>query len=248
MNISVVIPTYNSAKNLRKCIKSVQWADEIILVDMQSTDKTTEIGKKFRTKIFERLPKNGNFDLNRKFGMEQAKGEWILKLDSDEVLSEKLQMEIQKLLKKRSVRESGFNLYNRIFMFGQQVKHGPVKLNSHELRLFRKSKWNYNPYRYHQQITVSGPTGFLNGYYDHYNFDTIRSFLVKTNKYTSLDAKHYLKEINGKTAILAPIKSFFKLFFFQLGFLDGKLGIATCLLYSIYNLIEKVKIWEEQQL
>lgn len=247
--LSVVVPTYNCVGSLNNCLQSIEWVNEIIVVDMGSTDGTLNLAKKIGATIFHRIPERGNFDLNRKFGMEKTKNEWILKLDSDEILSKELQKEIQDFLVRDDVKEiNGYYFYNRIFMFGKEVKHGFVKPGSNELRLFRNGKWHYNPYRFHQQITVDGTTGFFKNVYYHYNYANVSEFLEKTNKYTSLDASILAKEkiITPFEIFISPIKTFIKLFIFQMGFLDGAFGIETCMLFSLYYLIEKIKIWEIQ--
>lgn len=244
MSLSVVIPTFNCAAGLRKALESVKWAEEIIVVDMGSTDKTLEIAKKYGAKIFKKIPRDGNFDQNRLFGMKEATGDWILKLDSDEILSRNLQKEIQEFLEKDNGKFSGINLRNNIFMLGQQIRHGFVKKDSLELRLVRKGKWQYNPFRFHQQITVIGQIGFLKNPYNHYNFSTISEFILKMNRYTTIDAKYFRNKIFIFGVILAPIKTFFKLFFWQGGFLDGEVGFIVCCLYALYNLVEKIKVWE----
>lgn len=244
--LSVVIPTYNCANKLKACLKSVRWANEIIIVDMFSTDETKQVAKSFGAKIFDRLPENGNFDLNRKFGMRKAKCDWILKLDMDEVLTPELQIEIKDFLRSVAIENrAGFNFPNEIFMFGKQIKHGFVKPGSHELRLFQRDKWLYNPYKFHQQIAVQGSIGDFKNSYEHHNYSSVAEFISKTNKYTDLDAR----EANMVTApalgvVLAPLKTLFKLVFLQAGFLDGRVGLLTCWLFALYNLIEKVKIYE----
>ncbi len=246
--MSVVIPTLNCGSKLVSCLLSVKWVDEIIIVDMGSTDNTLHIAKKFGATIYERVPKDGNFDKNRKFGMEKASGDWILKLDSDEVLSIELQAEIKKLLIADTHECNGFNLKNRVFMFGHQISHGFVKVNSHELRLVRTGRWHYDPFKYHQQIYVSGNVGYLSGTYNHYNYTSLSEFLEKMNKYTDLDARSYVYKVTIIVVLLAPLKTFFKLFFLQVGFLDGYVGVIVCLLFAVYNLVEKIKIWEIQNL
>jgi len=243
MTISVVVPTYNCATNLQKCLDSVRWADEILVVDMGSTDKTTAVARKYNAKIYKRFPVTGNFDENRQYGMFKATGDWILKLDSDEILSPTLQNEIKDLLKSNT-RYNGFNLYNRIFMLGFQVRHGLVKAGSRELRLVRNGYWHYKPFRFHQLITVDGKVGFLRNYYDHFNVSTISEFINKMNLYTSVDARHYTVKISMFSILIAPVKTFCKLYIWQLGFLDGGIGLIVCLLFALYNLTEKVKVWE----
>lgn len=251
--LSVVIPTFNCSEKLKRCLETVSWAFEIIIVDMGSNDKTVEVAKAFGAKVFTRIPEDGNFDTNRKFGMENATGDWILKLDSDEILSLELAQEVREFLIKVGNEEDkgnggyvGYNLYNRTVMFGKQVNHGFVKKAAHELRLFKKGHWKYDPYRFHQLITAAGKTSFFKNYYVHYVYETVSEFFQKTNRYTTLDAGYIAKErkITPLSAIIAPFKSFTKLYFFQEGYLDGKIGFIVSYLFALYNLIEKVKIWE----
>lgn len=249
--ISVVIPTYNCSKYLSKCLSSVSWANEIIIVDMGSTDKTLSVAKKFNAKIFKKIPADGNFDNNRKFGMEKASSEWILKLDSDELIPQELEFEIRNLLHSETAIEfNGYYIFNKIIMFGKEVKHGFIKPKSNEMRLFRQGTWKYNPFRFHQQIVVEGSTSFLKNYYLHTNYATVFQFLEKMNKYTNLDSKIISNNIkvNSIEVVMASMKTFLKLYLFQLGFLDKLLGFQVTLLYSLYNFIEKIKIWEIQQI
>lgn len=246
--VTVIVPTLNCADRLEKCLRSARWVDEVIIVDMGSTDDTLEVAKRFNARIYNRIPQDGNFDQNRKFGMTKASCDWVLKLDSDEILSPALQREIQRLLKNDNHRYNGFNLYNRIFMFGRQIKHGFVKSDSHELRLVRNGYWHYDPYRFHQQITVNGNIGFLKGYYDHHNILSVSEFIDKMNRYTEVDSKYYTTNISIIAVLLAPVKTFCKLFFWQLGFLDGGSGLIVCNLFATYSLVEKIKVWQLQNL
>lgn len=249
-SLSVVIPVYNVQKSIKRCLNSVEWANEIIVVDMGSDDDTVKICKKYGAKIFKRIPKDGNFDQNRKFGMERAKSDWVLKLDSDEELSSQLQEEIKEnLLSGFPKNINGYRIYNHIFMFGKEIKRGPVKKNSNELRLFRNRKWHYDPYRFHQEISVEGKIEYMKSFYFHYNYDSVSQFIEKTNRYTDLDSKELYKKrmtYGLDAVILAPIKTFAKLFVLQQGFLEGATGIEVCFLYSLYNLIEKMKVYELQ--
>lgn len=246
--LSVVVPTLNCRTALKRCLESVKWADEVIIVDMGSRDGTTTLARKYEAVIYSRIPEGGNFDKNRLFGLERARGSWILKLDSDEILSAELQKEIKIFLKSDNGEFNGFNLYNRIFMLGRQIKHGFVKPGSHELRLVRNGYWHYNPYRFHQLITVDGGTGFLRGYYEHRNISSVSEFVSKMNLYTDTDAKYYTTRTIAEAVFLAPVKTFLKLFFWQLGFLDGQVGLIVCSLYAIYSLTERVKAWEQQNI
>lgn len=246
-SISVVIPTFNCKDNLRLCLASISWVDEIIVVDMGSTDGTILLAKKAGARVYIRKPLDGNFDTNRKFGMERASGDWIMKLDSDEFLTSSLQDEIKKFLRiGNDSKLEGLYLFNRIIMFGRVVNHGFVKPFSNELRIVKRYKWIYNPYKYHQQITVEGKTSYFKGFYIHNNFRNVNEFISKMNKYTSYDSNvdSPLSSISKPLILMAPIRTFLKTYILQRGYLDGWLGIEVSLLFSIYSLSQKIKMFE----
>lgn len=246
--ITAVILTYNCEANLKRCLSSLLWVDEIIVVDMFSDDGTVALAKKHGAKVIQNMPENNNFDQNRKKGMEIAKSDYIMKIDSDEEITKDLEREIIGFLKSDDNEHDGINLFNNIYMFGQLVSHGFIKKHSHELRIFRKNKWQYDPYRFHQLIKVSGKTKFLKNYYLHHQTETVVEFLEKANKYTSLDSKilSVEKRITPLICFLSFIKTFLKLYIWQKGYLDKFLGLETSLLFAMYYLIEKIKIWEIQ--
>lgn len=240
------MPVLNVESQIKKALGSVAWCDEIIVIDMGSKDKTREIARSFNSRVIVSFPPKDNFDLNRKLGFLFANGEWLLKLDSDEVISMPLQQEIIKTFKKDIPREiGGFKLLNKIYFFGREIKHGFVKPGSHELRIIRTDSWNYDPYKFHQQIKVLGKTPFLKNHYLHYNYSDISQFVSKTNKYTSLDALAEPKnDVGLLQIILAPIRSFIKLYMFQYGCLDGTYGFIISSLFAFYNQLEKLKVYE----
>lgn len=248
--VSVVIPTFNCFENLERALQSLTWADEIIIVDMSSTDDTLLVATKYGAVIFKNVPVDGNFDKNRKLGMQHAKSDWIIKLDSDEEITSALAKEIMSFLGNDDNELNGIYFYNKIMVFGQEIKHGFVKRRSHELRMVRKGYWRYRPYKFHQQISVIGKTSFFKEKYIHYNFSDVSEFIRKTNKYTQLDAKIAAtkKNLLVLDACIAPFKSFIKLYFIQMGFLDGLVGLEMAFLFAVYNLIEKVKIFEVKKI
>lgn len=242
VKLSVVIPTYNCRTNLRQSLLSLPKDSEVVVVDMGSIDGTLSEAKRHNAKIYLRQVSDGNFDANRKFGMQKASGDWLLKLDSDEALSLDLRNEISQFLRSENAKKfNGVYLLNETWMFGKRVKYGVVKRGANELRLVKRGKWSYDPFKFHQLISVYGPTTRSKYPYMHYNFRTVSEFLAKTNKYTELDYKYVYTQNLKLRLLLAPLTTFLRLYFFQLGFLDSRLGLEVCLLYSIYNLIEKTK-------
>jgi len=247
--ISVIIPTFNSGKILNDCLETVKGADEIICVDMGSTDGTLDICKKYKAKIIHNTPKDGNFDINRKIGIQEASGDWILKLDSDDRLTKRLQGSIKRTIQKDEGL-AGYRLYNKVFFFNQEIKHGYRENKSSELRLFKRNKWTYQPSKFHQQIKVCGETSFLEGEYLHFNSQSIFEFIKKTNTYTSLDSLYdykIRKDVNFLHCIISPVRVIFKYYILRLSFLDGTIGLIVTILFSIYNFIYKIKIWEKRK-
>jgi glycosyltransferase involved in cell wall biosynthesis len=249
--LTVVIPTYNVEKIIGDCLETVKWANEIIVVDMGSSDDTLKICEKYHAKIIKNLPPHMNFDINRKIGMEKADGEWILKIDSDERLLPSLQKEIQILLRnKKSQKINGYNLYCRLFIFNKELKYGFKTPKFHEMRLVKKNKWTYEPFKFHQQIKVQGETSFLKSKYIHFNHQSISDFIQKMNEYTNLDSVRDLntrKDVGFLHSIISPMHMFLRLYILRFGFLDGTHGLIVTGLYSIYNFIYKIKIWEKRK-
>ncbi|PIS09586.1 hypothetical protein COT75_00050 [Candidatus Beckwithbacteria bacterium CG10_big_fil_rev_8_21_14_0_10_34_10] len=247
-SISVVIPVFNVGSIIKDCLQSVEWADELVCIDMGSTDNTMVVCKEQGVNLLKNIPKNYNFDINRKLGMINARGEWILKIDSDDRLTKKLQKSIKAAIKgKGSI--VGYNLFNRVFFFNREIKYGMKKRNSSELRLFKKKSWIYNPFKFHQLIRVKGNTDYLEGNYLHFNSQSIREFINKMNLYTDLDAgkdSSLGKKASFLHLIISPIVKFIKIYIINLGLLDGAYGLIVSMLYAFYNFTYKLKIFEKK--
>jgi glycosyltransferase involved in cell wall biosynthesis len=246
-SISVVIPVYNVEPIVEDCLRTIKWVDEIICIDMGSSDNTRAACEAFGAIVIKNIPKNNNFDINRKIGMEKAKSAWILKIDSDDRLTRKLQNSIKEILNNKP-KANGYKLYNRVFFFNKEIKFGMKKAGSNELRLVKNGKWSYFPRSFHQQIKVRGRTDFLEGAYLHFNSQSIEQFLSKMNRYTDLDVKQgpYSRNVSFLHLVLSPTLKLVRYLLFRLGFLDGTHGLIVSLLYVIYNFIYKLKIWEKR--
>lgn len=246
--ISAVIPVFNTERIIKDCLESIRWVNEIICVDMGSQDKTIDISKLYDARIIKNMPSDGNFDINRKLGFKIASGDWILKIDSDDRLTKTLQLSIKSILNDPKVKYCGYKLFNRVFFFNKELNYGIKTKDSHELRLFKKNKWRYNPFKFHELITTAGKTDFLKGEYLHFNSQSIREFINKTNIYTELDSERKYSAIQTSFlhTIISPIWKFFELLVIKRGILDGTHGLIVNLMYVIYNYIYKLKIWSKK--
>lgn len=227
--LSVVLATYNEEENIAKCLESVkEIADEIIVVDGGSIDKTVEIAKKFNAKVT--VTDNPPiFHINKQKAVDRASGEWILQLDADEVVSEELKREITETTKQNNPAE-GYYLKRRNFFLGHWMRKGgqypdPV------IRLFQKGKGKFPCKSVHEQIEISGKAGILKNDLLHYAAPTLDKYLENNNRYATLVAEEFVKArlpVNlltlAKYLLLKPIYTFLLIFFRHKGFMDGYPG------------------------
>ena len=233
--LSIVILTKNSEKYLEEVLNSITFADEVIIYDNGSNDKTLEIAKKFsNTKIFIDKTWEG-FGKQKQKAVSKAKNRWVFVLDSDEVFTDKLKEEVLKTLK--NPNKDAYFVARLNNFFGKWMKHTGL-FPDFSIRLFDKTKAQFNKNVVHESVEAKN-VGYLKNYFLHYAYESIEEFIAKQNRYSSLGAKQ-----NKLKAIISPYWTFFKLYFLKLGFLDGWHGFIVSKLYAEYTFwkyIKKVK-------
>jgi len=244
--ISCVIITYNESRNIRRCLQSVSWVDEIVLVDAHSTDDTRRIASEFTDKIHEL--RWAGFGPAKEFARNKAEGDWILSVDADEVVSEKLRDEIQKIAESENSLD-GYYIPRRSNFLGRWMKRGGWYPDV-VLRLFRRDKGNFSSRPVHEEVRVSGRTGHLENDLLHYTDPDFDHYLKKLNRYTSLDALQLYKE--GRRAKLLdiffrPPATFVKIYLFKKGFLDGVPGLILAVSSGFHVFSKYVKLWHLNQ-
>jgi glycosyltransferase involved in cell wall biosynthesis len=242
MGISAVIITKNESKYIKMCLESLKFAGEIIIIDDFSSDKTIDIARDFTDKIYQRHL--DNFAAQRNFGIEKAKGEWILSLDGDEVVSEELAEELSLINKNTNIIQKGFYVPFRQYFFGKEIKYGGWHPDYH-MRFFRKG-WGRWEKPVHEELVIKGKTGRLEGHLIHYLYENISEFINKINFYTSKDVEEGNVDGNILKTFLAPPKVFLYRYIFRQGFRDGRYGLIIALFMSFYVLILRLKKWEKQ--
>ncbi len=249
--ISAVVLTHNNEATLPRTLDSLTWCDEIVVVDDVSTDKTLDIAKTYKAVVVKK-ELMGDFAAQRNAGLKAAKGDWVLFVDSDEVVTPNLQKEIQNVmadsdeLKVKSEKlKVGYYIKRRDWMWGKPLLHGEtasVKL----LRLARKEagKWA-RPV--HEVWDVTGVTGELQEPLEHYPHPTVAEFLTEVNAYSTVNA-HFLYNAGVKASwwhiIAYPKAKFFVNYFCRLGFLDGAAGMVHALMMSFHSFLTRAKLWQ----
>ncbi len=250
--LSIVMMTKNEEDKLEKCLERVKWADEIVIVDDHSTDKTVEIAKKFTDKIIYHKCED-NHDRQWNIGIDNATSEWILHIDADELVPDILKETIQDILKD-SKGYSAFSMVRRNYFLNHYMKHGGWSHDNH-LILFRKDSARCTGNDIHVKLEVKGKIGTLDAYIEHYPFKDISTYVLRQNHYSSAESlKMY--EQNKKEKLnklkynlkLRPIKLFWKIYIKKGGFKEGMIGFIFSVLGSWNHFLKWLKYYEATEL
>ena len=240
--ISAVVITYNEEKNIRRCLESLSWADEIVVVDSFSQDRTKEIASSFTDKILD-VEWQG-FGKQKEFARTKASFDWVLSVDADEVVSEKLKEEIKSVINKNDSLD-GYYISRLSNFLGRWVKHGGW-YPDYVLRLFKKDKARFDESLVHEKLILEGKTGFLMNEILHYTDPDISHYLSKMDKYTTLSAQKLLAEGKSTTVfdlLFRPAAIFFKMYLLKSGFLDGWQGFLLASFSSFHVFVKYAKLW-----
>ncbi len=245
--ISVCVITFNEEHNISECLKSVQWADEIIVVDSFSTDKTVELAREFTDRVMQReWP--GHVE-QKNFALDQAGCDWILCVDADERVSPELAAEIQDILRDSDRSETGYTVPRKTYYLSRWIKHGGW-YPDRKLRLVRRGKAKWDGTDPHDHLYAQGPVGELKGDLIHRTYRDISDHLKTIDTFTSIAARELLAAGKGRaffSMILRPPARFLKMYLLQLGFMDGMAGLLVAVLGSYYVFLKYAKLWELQR-
>lgn len=246
MSVSVVVTAFNEEQKLSRCLESVRWADEIIVVDNSSDDDTPGVAKKHGAKVFRR-PNNPMLNVNKNFGFTKASHDWILNLDADEEIPEALAKEI--LQKIRNSEIVGYWIPRKNIIFGKWIEHG-LWWPDRQLRLFQRTKGRFPEKHVHEYLEVQGQTDTLSAAFIHHNYESVTQFIHKMDDiYTENEVKNLLDtdyQLAWFDAVRFPISDFVKIYFAQGGYKDGLHGLVLAILQSFYSFIVFVKLWEKR--
>ncbi len=242
--ISAIIPTYNEAHNIVEVLQTVDFCDEIILVDSHSTDNTVALAQPYIDKLLVREYEHSASQKN--WAIPQASNEWILLVDADERVTPSLKTEIIELLMRAEQEpHAGYWIGRRNFFMGKQVRYSGWQ-NDKVIRFFKKSKCRYADQHVHSEIVADGSVGFLHHKLLHYKYTSIDAHMAKLQRYASLQAIDYNEKTGPITAyhlVIKPLWAFFKHYILQRGFLDGFVGFTISYLRSYMVIMRYIKLY-----
>jgi len=244
--LSVTIIAWNEEERLRACLESVTWADEIIVIDAESTDKTVQVARDFTDRIWVR-PWPG-FAGQKNFALEQATGQWILSLDADERVTPELQARIEGIVRDNGPAD-GYSLPRRNVFWGAWVRHGGL-YPDYQLRLFRRGAGRFVDSAVHESVEVRGTVEALVEPLLHHSYRGLDDFVTRSNRYSALAAEEIVKR-GGRAGLLdlalRPLARFLSMYFLRGGFLDGWRGFVLAVLYANYVFLRTAKAWEARR-
>lgn len=233
--LSICLITKNEEANIRECLESVRFADEIILVDSGSTDQTVEIAKKIGAKTF--FHPFRQFAEQKNKAISLASGDWIFLIDADERVSEALGTEIQKIASRKP--EAVYQVSRRTYFLQKPLRFSGAR-NDAPIRLFPRGQAHYEQ-PVHEQIVTSLPTCKLKEPLEHFTTRSMTQYREKLELYTELEVKTMRekgRQIRWIDQWLAPPAKFFYLYFFQCGILDGVVGFQFAYLSAYYHWVK----------
>jgi glycosyltransferase involved in cell wall biosynthesis len=243
--VSVVILTKNEEKNIEDCLRSVYgWADEIIVVDDESQDRTVEIARKYTDRVI--VKKMDIEGRHRNWAYAQANNEWILSLDADERVTNELQREIMKLLQNKPQFEA-YTIPRRNYIGNYWLRYGG-EYPAPQLKLFRKSKFKFEEVDVHPRAFLEGKCGNLKNDIIHYSWRDFGDYLSKLNNQTTREAQKWIATGQKMTFLHALWRAFDRFFYRRMlrkkAYRDGIYGFMVAVFSGLYQIISYAKYWE----
>ncbi|VGO15600.1 SPBc2 prophage-derived glycosyltransferase SunS [Pontiella desulfatans] len=230
--VTACIVSFNEERNIRRCLESVKWCDEIIVVDSFSSDRTVEIAREYTDKVIQR--EWPGFRAQKEFARLQGGNEWSLQLDADEEISPKLKAELIEAMKCNDGSVNGYEIPRMVNYFGKWIRHGDW-YPDRKLRLYRKERGRVVGGEIHEYVAVEGKVKRLRNPIFHYTYDDLTHHLQTLNRYSTISAEEMYKR-NRRTywpdILLRPFWKFVRGYVFRMGFLDGSAGLVIALLSS----------------
>ena len=246
MRLTVTVITYNEAEHIAAALDSVSWADEVIVVDSGSTDRTAEIARGKATRVIVRdWP---GYSAQKNFAADQASNDWVLSMDADERVTPALAEEIRRILS-AGPQARGYRIKRVSHYLGHWIRTTDWS-HDFQLRLYDRRAGRWNGLRIHESFRLAqGTPGQLHGAMEHYAYRDISHHLQKIDAYTTLIAEQWVEEGRRTTPLqiaVHPMLAFLRNYVMRAGVLQGAVGLIISLLNSYYVFLKFAKLWERQ--
>jgi len=230
--LSVIIITKNEEKHIKNAVQSALFADEILVLDSDSTDATCSLAEDLGARV--EYQEWLGFGRQKNKAVELASNDWVFVLDADEQITEQLKDEVIETLKRPT--SDGYQISRLNNFFGKDIKTCGL-YPDYTIRLFNRKKGVFNKLPVHESVQIQGRVSKLKNHMTHMAYESIDEFIAKQNRYSSLNPK----KRSLVKALLSPLWAFFKLYFIKRGFLDGRYGFIIAVLYSQYTFWKYIK-------
>jgi glycosyltransferase involved in cell wall biosynthesis len=242
--LSVAVITRNEAANIEACLRSVAWAQEIVVVDEFSSDGTADIAKGLGAKVYRESWKG--FAGQKNSAVEKTRGDWILSLDADERVTLPLKEEILETMGRKDAC-NGYFIGRKNFFEGRWVRHGGW-YPDYCLRLFRKGTGCFEERSVHEKVLVNGSTGYLRNPMEHYTYRSVADYLIRMERYSRLAALEIPESKRPplwSALTLRPAFTFLNMYLLRGGFLDGEKGLFLAASYAYYTFLKYYRFSEK---
>lgn len=239
--LSVVVLTKNEERNIRDCLERIKWADEIVIIDDFSQDRTLEIAREFTNKIFKN--KMEGFGPQRNFGIDKAQGDWICFFDADDRVSPELREEILNTLK--NPEYNAYQIYQKSNYLGKWIRY--CGWYSAVMKLLKKNKARFTDDKAVEKPIVEGNIGYLKNPVFHLGYPDISTHMRKISLYSKYEAEQMIKKgkrFRWSDLVLRPLTKFIQKYFYLQGYREGIHGFILSIMSSFYVFLIYSLIWE----
>jgi len=244
--LSVAIITLDEEVNIGPCLESVKWADETVVCDSGSRDRTLEIAAGYGARTFQ--DDWLGFAAHKNLAVSRCSQPWVLVLDADERVPAPLREEIEGILRSDAALD-GYSLGRKNFFLGAWIRHGGWSPDR-SVRLFRRGRGRFRPRAVHEVVEVSGRLGALQHPLEHYTYASVSDYLLRMERYAALAAGELFatgRRCRVADLTLRPAWTFLRMYLFRRGFLDGWRGLLLAGLYACYTFAKYARLWDQQR-